>query len=476
MDYEKGLIGVCLQNRAMLDRAFRAKVTEAHFNDKDCAYLFKIMIDLDKAGSEVNLKTVLMSLGLKKDIEKKRREILESKAKNYANTDIDFKEFSINTMVEKRRFFDIARSVLSITEHIYNNTATADDLEKELNQVAKLASNKGAEIDASEYTTIKSWNERVALRHALNKSAEQEGAGYLKVAGYLDFLKEYFPLGFPPQTLTGVSGMTGVGKSHFMNAFAYMAILPENACNVLYFISENRRIETESRLDSIMLGRTYASLYTEAEVDPSAEEVFKKQKKNGWGRLFTSKVVVDRFDINTITETLEYVQEKYSVKIDVVIIDSPDHMVPTEPIFKMNEKKAAVYKDIKALADERSLVLIVSIPQKAGSVGKSDISSEDVGGSYDIPRILDNLIMFLYCTQDDFLHRRRIKVTKLRGNSLDGKIIPLRLKNDLTYTLWQELESDTDEPLEGIDIDEEGKIKFNPTFESQFTEEEIDVE
>jgi len=473
MDYEKGLIAACLQDTELFKRTARAKVTHSHFRDKDCSYLFKVMTDLAQQGSEVNEHTVLMSVSLKKDIEKKHKDILTSKVKSYANQSLDFKQFSINTMVEKRRMFDIMRNLVAVTEKIHNHTATADELEKELSRLAKDASNSGQEIDVVEYNTINSWNYRVAERHAISLSAESDGAGYLKVAGYLDFLADYFPLGFPPQTLTGVSGMTGVGKSHFMNAFAFMSIMPVNACNVLYFISENRRIETESRLDSIFLERTYASLYTEAQSDPVAEEVFANQKKKGWGRLFTSKVVVDRFDINTIEQTIEFVEESFGTKISVIIIDSPDHMVPSTQVFKMNERKAAVYKEIKAMADSKSLVMIVSIPQKAGSVGKSDISSDDVAGSYDIPRILDNLIMFLHCTQDDFLHRRRIKVAKLRGNALDGKIIPLRLKNDLTFTLWEELNDHTDEPIEGLTMGEDGKLKFSPVFEDSFIEEEV---
>ncbi len=448
-DYEKGLVAACLQNEKLVDRAIRARIKPGHFKDRDCAIIFEIITSLHKQGAEVNGKSVGMSVNLNTEIEDRHRDVIKSKVGAYSKDEVDITEFSFQVMVEKRRVMDMTRSMGEIVDKIYEGQATADELEKEISRMMKVISDKGSEMDLAEYNTVESWRDRVEDRRQTRQAMEEGGSGYLKLAGYLTVFEDYFQLGFPPQTITGVAGMTGVGKSHMMNAFAYMSILPENACNVLYLISENRRIETESRLDAIMLGEDINELFTD---DPpeSKEKIFKRQRKKGWGRLFTCKVTVNKFDRTTIEAAMEFIEDQYQAKINVLIIDSPDHMISANVNDRSNgwEKKSAVYDDIKGLADEYCMPVITSVPMQASTEGKADVSSANVAGSYNISKMVDNLIMFLHSPQDDLLNRRRLKVTKLRGAPLDGRIISLRLKSDLTYTEWKELDESTDEPIE----------------------------
>jgi hypothetical protein len=447
--YEKGLVSACIQDTEFLERAVRAKVKPTHFTDKDCGIVYRIASELLEQGSEVNESTLCQSVSLLQEFEDRHKRVLVSKIRDMANSDVDTKNFSHNVMVEKRRVLDFTRELLSITDKISSGRVTADELEADFARASKAGSNKGEELDVVEYNTVERWRDRVVERQAISNSMEQDGTGYLRITDTMAYLRPYFPLGLPPQTITGVSGMTGVGKSHMMNAFAFMAIQPENCCNVLYFISENRRIETESRLDAVLLERTYIELYAGAGRDPFAEAMFAKQKSE-WGRLFTCKVTVTQFDAQTIEVAVDMMKEKFGVRPDVIVIDSPDHM---EPVFSGGkgtlhwQRKSAVYNEIKSLADRMDVPVITSIPQPSSTEGKNDVSSADVAGSYDISKMVDNLIMFLHSAADDLLSRRRIKVTKIRGAATDGKIIPLRLRNDLRFVEWEELTEATDEPI-----------------------------
>lgn len=463
-DFEKGLIAACLQDSKIVERAMMAKIKPHHFKDRDCGIIFDIIGQLTREGAEVNPKTIGMSVGFRTDIEKRHKDVLKSKISSYSKDNVDITEFSIMTMVEKRRVTDITSSIGDIIDRIHEGTSSADELEKELSHLVKSISAKGDKIDLGEYNTLDAWRERVETRRQMRQAMEEGGAGYLKLAGYLTVFKDYFPNGFPPQTITSVAGMTNVGKSHMMNAFAYMSILPENACNTLYIISENRRIETESRLDSIMSGEDSQEV-AKGEESRVQEKIFKRQKKDGWGRLFTCKVTVGKFDKSTIETAMDFIREHYGVTINVLVIDSPDHMVPegmSERAFGW-EKKGGVYNDIKALADDYNLPIITSVPSQAATEGKSDVGNANVAGSYDIARMVDNMIMFLHSPQDDLLNRRRVKVTKLRGAALDAQIIALRLKSDLTYTVWRELDEETDEPMDGENESQSSK------FVSKFT-------
>jgi len=455
-DFEKGLIAACLQDRKILDRAVMARVKPQHFKDRDCKIIFDVITNLAKEGSEVNFKTVSMTVSLRTDIEDRHKDVIKSKVKSYSTDEVDIAEFSIKTMIEKRRVTDITSAIGEIVDRIHDGSASADELENELSFLIKSLSAKGESIDLSEYNTLEAWQSRVAERQLIQQAITDGGSGYFRLAGYLNVFEDYFPMGFPPQTITTVGGMTNVGKSHMMNAFAYMSIMPENACNTLYIISENRRIETESRLDSIMSGQS-ADVIARGEPSVVHEKLFKRQRKKGWGRLFTCKVTVGKFDKSTIEAAIDFIQEHYSAKINVLVIDSPDHMAPVNVSAKAVswEKKAAVYNDIKSLADEYNLPVITSVPMQAATEGKADVSSANVAGSYDISKLVDNMIMFLHSPQDDLLNRRRLKVTKLRGAVMDGKIIALRLKPDLTYTVWRELDETTDEQ-----IDEEPVTNF----------------
>lgn len=447
-DFEKGLIAACLQDHKIVERAIMAKIKPKHFKDRDCRIIFEIITSLSKEGSEVNTKTISMTTSLRTDIEDRHKDVIKSKVKSYSSDTVDIAEFSIKTMIEKRRITDITSSIGEVVDRIHDGVASADDLEAELSLLMKSLSSKGDTIDLGEYNTLDSFRERVTERNLMAKAMEDGGTGYFRLAGYLNVFADYFPQGFPPQTITTIAGMTNVGKSHMMNAFAYMSILPENACNTLYIISENRRIETESRLDAIMSGEAASEI---AKGNPSDihEKIFKRQKKHGWGRLFTCKVTVGKFDKLTIEAAMDFIHENYGAKVNVLVIDSPDHMTPVGLGDRAMgwERKAGVYNDIKSLADTYNLPVITSVPSQAATEGKADVSSANVAGSYDIARLVDNMIMFLHSPQDELLNRRRLKVTKLRGAAMDGRIISLRLKEDLTYTEWRELDETTDEQM-----------------------------
>jgi hypothetical protein len=105
---------------------------------------------------------------------------------------------------------------------------------------------------------------------------------------------------------------------------------------------------------------------------------------------------------------------------------------------------------------------------KASSVGQSSVKSEDVGGSYDIARICDNLLMFNVDPEDRLLNRGKIQVTKARDNSTDNKIIYFYFENTHRLLPWDRVFNGNVDP--GSEADEDVVYRINQ-FKTQYEKE-----
>lgn len=437
LSYEKQLISSIIQDpTTMMRKVQRSRIQPKHLSGKPERYFLSKFMELTGEGSEITLLSVTETVLHDIKLDKKIRQVYVNIAEDYSKAELDSVNFSINFLTQKRKDYELERLLNDSFESYSSDESSKEVLESMMLQIKRI--NTGADsYELTEYTSEEQWESRKAKRLQTANAASSS----IQFYGELKWLAKYFPRGFEAATITNVGGNTGVGKSMLLNNIARIATMPPNSLNGLYIISENKKILTESRLDATFLNRKYDRLYLKnLEKDEAGDNFFKDSKKNGYGKLFTAKVTIKKFDARTIETFLDEMIEM-GCPADFVIIDSPDHMLPSESSMITHEKKALVYEDIKALCDEKggyNIPFITSLPMKASAAKLKKVSAEDAGGAYAISQIADNQIFFYKSEEDIMLGRRRCEIVKIRDGFMDGEMLYLKLTDELRFVDWEE--------------------------------------
>lgn len=432
MIFERTLVAGCLQDPKVLRTVRRSTLLPNHIGDKVGRYLLELALDISREGF-VTEEIVLECIKKDSKLDPKVKPVYLQTALDYFKEDISNAFFTLGKIqdkVKEKESIRIASNIASDLQAGEKIDTVLDRMQQHLNKI------KNTDISYELFDYVATFDQRKSER----LETVSEGAKSLKFIDNIHPFRHYFPRGLQPETITAIGGRTGVGKSMFMTNMLRVATLPGNGLNVLYVVAENSKIETGSRLDSIMLDRDYESLFVPVSRDPRGDEFFTNFMEGRGGGIWIAKVDVGRFSTLHIKNMIEECREA-GFNPDVLAVDSPDHMVP-EGDRKLSSwgEKGAVYTDLKDLANAEELIVLTTLPMKASSKRQDSVSAEDAAGSYDISRLSNHMIFFTETPDDKMLSRATLTVTKNRSGAIDDKHIYFRFSPSRRMLPWSDVE------------------------------------
>jgi len=187
-----------------------------------------------------------------------------------------------------------------------------------------------------------------------------------------------------------ILGFTGRGKSIFCNHIGFQAIC--RGYNVVHFSTEMVADRVAQRYDSRFSGIEYKTfkhyLFNQEELE-NYNKLIQQGKKRFEGRLRIISTPLRYCDINMIRTALDdMLVEMKGNKIDMVIVDSGDHMQTIGNVENYRLSQANVYTDLKNLADEFGYV-VWSTAQVGREWENKIATASSVSESLDKARLAD---------------------------------------------------------------------------------------
>jgi archaellum biogenesis ATPase FlaH len=414
------LLAGCVQDSAILDKVKRTGITPQYFEDQDQKALFTKTLEVSAIGL-VNQDTLLAAIQEDRKLDQPRLKKIVQDLYEYP---VDNSHFSLQVILKRKRELDLRNALKDSASKLVLEGATFEDVSKDLTQKLHSLQTSLQDIEINDY--FSNMFSRDVERKYISTSSRS-----LKFTHDLHHLSFYFPRGLAKQTGTVIEGPTGGGKSLFLANLAYVATSAPNLLNVLYVFSENRAIEALSRLDAIFTDTIYDRLYEKdgfnlkliAEIKPGSK----------FGELKTLRAPIDNFNATTIENALDMLFEE-GITIDVVLIDSPDHMMPLKDHKVWHQNKAQVWADLKALYEKWDVALIGTRPQNEGQDKKDSLTIQSGAGGQGISRLLDNSIAFTYDSSGEALADHRIfTVTKARDSRIDWRRLRYKMLPSLRF-------------------------------------------
>jgi KaiC/GvpD/RAD55 family RecA-like ATPase len=431
MGLEKRLIVGCINDESIITQVKSSSLEPKHLNNEQNKYLLDAILELDSIG-DVSFSVLKDYISSDESIHGDKKDALKTRLKDLKGEDVGGVNFSIqkiSDIAKKREFTELLNESVELFEQ-------KDDVDQVLDRLSKRVRRiQGSGTDYDLYDYMGSYPEREVERSKIEEGSEDNLTIGLNLYPFRD---PYFKKGLLPKQTTAIGGPTYAGKSVAMINFIRMAAHPINGFNVLYVVSENRRIEAASRLDSVILGKEYDELYEE-QLDKDGQDFFEDALHDGWGKIFLSKVRIQDFDSSTIEAMLHDVKGRSGEQIDVLAIDSPDHQNALGDAEQWWRRKGMVYAENKQLAEEYDLINLTTLPMKPSSAKGDTIGPEDTAGSYDIARYCDNLIMFNVDPSDRKLNRGKLQVTKSRDGQVDEETLYFYFENNLRLLPWDDV-------------------------------------
>lgn len=428
LSFEGTLITACIQNEEIFKRARRAGFDSDFFSDNVLyEYLFQQATYLHQIGNPFTKSAFEKIIANDGTLTDREKAAYVAKVHTLLNTRVESDaELAFDRLKQRKQDRDILELIRSGAQDYKAHKDPAeiiDSLRRGINRLTTLS---------HEFEIQNFWAEFHKRREKREAVVELSSDRFHFREPLIPF-QRYFPRGIPAETLFSVAGPTFAGKSTVLVNMARLAVSPANGLDTIYIAAENSMEQTGNRLDALILDREYDELFDQEYHEGPLSDIdftfFRTAKKRGWGDLYIVKVPTKRFDANTIRQIIESVVDQGGAP-KVLFVDSPDHQLPVAKSDQWWMDKGNVYYDLKDVAEEYQQIVFMSTPMKPSSVKKEAVSNEDVGGSYDISRVLDFQIMFNVDPQDRLLRRGRLVVTKNREYGLiDNKPVDLYFKH-----------------------------------------------
>jgi replicative DNA helicase len=236
---------------------------------------------------------------------------------------------------------------------------------------------------------VSKWMEEWDLRQAERKHRSEHPDDFVCVPTGLRSLDEIVK-GVQQGELASVLATTNRGKSIFLTHIGYQAIL--RGFGVLHLSLEMNQFQVATRYDSRFSSIPYKKFkdftFNEEDQDIIATRLKMSREKLS-SKLRIISMPLRRCDINLVRQAVEEAREE--MKIDMLIVDSGDHM---NSIVKHKDKRleaAEVYWDLKTIAEEERLAVWTST-QAGKEWATRKASSEAASESYDKARICDMIL------------------------------------------------------------------------------------
>jgi len=268
------------------------------------------------------------------------------------------------------------------------------------------------------------WFEEFDSRMAERERIKKEPDLHPQIATRIDSLDSALNGGIRVTEVGLLVAHTGRGKSATATHCAFYSATAGNP--TIYISTEMNRELVDTRFDAKFFGKP-TSDFTASRFGSSELEEFKAKRKRLRLRLSkklrTVSVPVRTLTKGIIEEILDEYERDHGSPVQMLVIDSPDHMRPPPGVREYRLQHASNYWDIKQIAEERKLVAWATTQAPKEFISKL-ITAEGTAESYDKAQIADIIVTLNQTPAEKKLDLLRAYVAKNRMGEM-GQIIYL---------------------------------------------------
>lgn len=425
---EKLLIAALLQgSEGVLEMVRTSGLSPDYLSDGTAKALLTYCLKASDLGSLT--PTAVRTLIGNDTIDTQQKTLLNNTIGQMEKLPIPEGSFTMNFFRAKKREAEMRLLLQDTAERVWKG----ESIDKVVSQVkAKLdeLATSTTEVEVHQYSKTVMTRDRDRLERIQNNPG-------LQFVDNLAYFQKYFPFGIQKQTMVAITAPTNLGKSIFLANMLRMAVLGANRHRVLYVFSENRAEEAMARVDAVLLGKPYLSLY----VNHLTTEEMVALTSDQMADIYYCRLQLDKFSAADIREAIAKINREHKVKIDYVFIDSPDHMTGSTERDDYYLDKTQAWIDLKVLAEDLDVGVIGTRPmdekfrvgKRKGEIEKLTASSGANGQK--ITRLVDAELAFHVDDLETGTSNHRIMtVTKLRdGGSVDNERIRFMIVNSLRF-------------------------------------------
>ena len=384
-DFEEDVLAQSLRNTEYLRKATPV-LDSHHFMHKEHGWVWGVVSETWKEFAERAGPKVLVS--------RAQHEFAKDKAKRELHIQIilDLFKRKIETPMAKlkglRQFVRDKAVHVAIDESL--DARDKGDTDGAVEALRKMVSE---DIAPSSHSVV-DWMETLDDRQRERKHRKEHPDEYPVVATGFPTLDRLLGGGARDGEVCLVVSTTGRGKSIFLMHLGYVAIThPSHPCNVLHITLEMSAEQVATRYDSRFTGKAHGKFkgfdFTAAELE-EIEAKAERNKARLASRLRIISLPLGSCNIGALRAAIADART-HMPKIDMLLVDSGDHMKGTGRFESKRLEQAQIYWELKALAADQSMVLWSST--QAGREWEKKIAgAEAVSESYDKARIADLVV------------------------------------------------------------------------------------
>lgn len=222
---------------------------------------------------------------------------------------------------------------------------------------------------------------------------------------------------------------TNYGKTTMATRIALTAV--EEGKKVIYFTLEQSKKKIETKMDSAFFMKTRQELrkaeWSELMKEEAVRNYTAKTSRNCMVRFLPAEV----HTLSDIRSYLMLLKSNRGFVPDLIVIDSPDLLLPMRKIEKEWEALGSIYNHVCAMAAEMNVAIWTTSDTKVAAYGKDKMTAKDVGNSYKKARKVDVILMLAGKEGDQSVGQLNLYLAKIRdGESQKGRPFPVEM-------LWQ---------------------------------------
>lgn len=379
LEFEESIIAAALKDTDFLKQASRL-LDAHHFASPSLGWVWKVVRETwTRFAERVTPKILMARASTDFKDEDDERVHLELVAKLYR----------IEPASPKAALDELGRFVRFVTLHTTLEEATRalekNDVDKAFEAVRKTSL---LDLRPKSYKMTR-WMEEFDERQRSRKHKAEHPDEYTLVPTGLKKLDDII-LGVQAGELALIMGTTGRGKSIFLVHVGYQAII--RGFSVVHFTLEMPDHQIAARYDSRFTGMEHKKFKTFGFTGEELRIIDAKVSKNRErlkDKLRIISMPIRAANINAVRHAIEEVRAE--MPVDMVIIDSGDHMQSVRKFDQKRIEQAEVYWDLKTMSEEDEIPVWSST--HAGREWESKIATAEAAAeSYDKSRIADMVL------------------------------------------------------------------------------------
>lgn len=235
------------------------------------------------------------------------------------------------------------------------------------------------------------------------------------------------PRGLKAGEFGSISAKTGKGKSIFCNHVGFHGMLQN--FGVTHIITENEFEQIEGRYDARATSLDYNDLMDynfsgeNKKYLKQARRIFDMLRDITDKKLKIVKCIPNKTNILSIMQIINFLERTEGHKTELLLIDSPELMIPLSSFKEYRLQKAAVYWEIKSFLLEQGIIGFGTSQLKADS--EDAPVPEDMSEAYDKARLLDLMLILIRTMKQHLMGEASIGIAKTRDNDNTGAVITL---------------------------------------------------